>query len=419
MRIWAKLKADDLLFHSAILFISMLTVHVCNVVFQMVVGRVLPEGEYALLAAFLGALTIIQRPLATLRTAVCHYGSLLEQEARKGDVKRLLRKWLSLTSVPTVLAGLLAILYADVLAGYFHLERSAPVIIAGALLPALCWMPILNGAAQGLQMFVWTSSAAFIGALVRLLLGAGFTVVLYDACGWAMLGHGLGIYVTVGVLLLALWLVLHGRETSTEPLPSMRFYLVQSFVVSAAYAVLLTADVVLVKHYLPNDFEFAKAATLGRMVVMLPGAVVAAMFPKVASKGTLNPRHRMLFLKSCGYTGAFVLISVAACCLLPGLLARIIFGISNASIYLKQMIGFMSVVMAINALLNVVVQFLLAQRRFKSCLAIVVAAAVYPMVAHFLHASAWQIVIIAGLCNLVALGAGFAAFASIKPTPEG
>ena len=119
MRIWEKLKTDDLLRHSALIFASMLAVHASNVIFQMVVGRVLPKEEYALLAAFLGALAIIQRPLMTLRTALCHYGSLLEQEGRRGDIKRLLRKWLGLTALPSIVAGILAIVFSSSLSGFF------------------------------------------------------------------------------------------------------------------------------------------------------------------------------------------------------------------------------------------------------------------------------------------------------------
>ena len=96
MSILSKIKSNDLLKHSTILFFAMMVVHICNVVFQMAVGRVLPDEEYALLAAFLGLLAIIQRPLGTLRTAVCYYGSLLVKEDRRGDVKRLLKKWLIL-----------------------------------------------------------------------------------------------------------------------------------------------------------------------------------------------------------------------------------------------------------------------------------------------------------------------------------
>lgn len=406
MRIRRKLKKDDLLRHSAMLFASMMAVHVCNLVFQMAVGRVLPKGEYALLAAFLGLLAIIQRPLTTLRTAMCHYGSLLEQEGRRGDVKRLLRKWLTLTAVPSILLGMATIVFAHPVAGFFNLDRDAPVVIAGALLPALFWLPILSGAAQGLQMFIWTSSSAIFGALVRLGLGAGFTWFLYKACGWAMLGHGLSIYIAAGVIFIGLWLALHGRETSVEPLPSMRLYLAQSFFVLAAYAVLMTADVVMVKHYLPEDSEFAYAATLGRLVVFLPGAIVAAMFPKVASKGTLSRRQKTLFMQSFGYTAGFVAVSVVGCYLLPGLLARILFGIVDPSVYLKHMIGFMSLVMGFSALLNVNIQFLLAQRRFKACITPAVCACLYIGSVHLFHANAWQIVWLAGVSNAIALVAG-------------
>ena len=57
--ITARLWAGDLLRHTGILFSGMMVVHVCNLVFQMAVGRVLPQAEYALLAAFLGALAIL------------------------------------------------------------------------------------------------------------------------------------------------------------------------------------------------------------------------------------------------------------------------------------------------------------------------------------------------------------------------
>ena len=46
-----------------------------------------------------------------------------------------------------------------------------------------------------------------------------------------------------------------------------------------AFAVLMNADAVLVKHYLPDNTEFAYAATLGRIAAFLPAA--AAMIGAV------------------------------------------------------------------------------------------------------------------------------------------
>lgn len=401
-QIFSRIFSDELLRHIGILFSGMMVVHVCNMVFQMAVSRVLPDAEYTLLMAFLAVLAIIQRPLSTLRTGVAHYSSLLQQDGRTGDVKRLVRKWLLLTGGTGLFFGAMTVVLNDSLSGFLYLDRAAPVLIAGVVLPVLFCVPVLNGAAHGIQLFGLSSAAIIIGALFRLGLGAGFVWFLYPACGWAMLGHGIGMYVAAAVLFFGMVWGLRGREKSDRQLPSMRFYLLQSFFILAGCAILQTADVVLVKHYVPNDTEFAFAATLGRMVVLLPGAIVVAMFPKVASRGTISDEQRSIFLRSFGLTALFVVAAIAGCWLVPGLLLRILFGKADPSEYLRQMVGVMSVVMGLVALLNVLVQFLLAQRRFAGLAGVIVMSVIYLVGAYF-STSTGQIIAWAGAANLGAL----------------
>lgn len=413
-QLFKRLVFDDLLKHTSILFMGMMVVHVCNVVFQMAVIRALPKIEYSLLTAFFGVLMILARPLATLTTGVSHYSSLMKQDGRIGDVGRLLKKWLFLTGMPALVLGIGVVVLNRPLAGFLHLERVAPVVITGAVLPALFWLPIVNGAGQGLQRFGWCSVSTVIGALTRLGLGAGLVWFVYPACGWAMLGHGLSLYASLAVLLLGLFLMLHGKRKSDAALPSMRFYMLRSFIIQAAYAVLMTADVVLVKHYLPVDTEFAYAATLGRMVVFLPGAIAIAMFPKVASRGGTTEEQRSIFLRSFGYTVLFVGVAIVGCFLFSGLLLRIM-GVADASDYLKRMIGMMALVMGLSALLNVIVQFLVAQRRFVPAFATIGFALLYLVGAMMFHASTWHIVASAALCNAGALLTGLYFIVRIWP----
>lgn len=402
----ARFSADDLLRHAGILFSGMMVVNVCNMVFQMAVSRALPKEEYALLAAFFGVLAIIQRPLGTLTTGVNHYSSLLRQEGRVGDVKRLLRKWLLLMGGAGLFLGVVSVIFNEELSRFLHLSRVAPVVIAGALLPALFCSPVLVGVIQGLQCFGWRFFSSISGALVRLGLGAGFVWFLYPACGWAMLGHGLGIYASAGLLFLVLMRLLRGQEKSAEALPSMRFYMLKSFFVQAAYAVLMTADVVMVKHYIPENTEFAYAATLGRMVVFLSGAIASAMFPKVASCGSGSFEQYRVFLKSLGLTALCVAAACAGCFLFSGLLSRILFGMVSASDSLRAMIGWVSLVMGFSALLNVVVQFLLAQRRFFPASSAIIFAGLYVVGVALFHENVWQLISVAGVCNAGALLAG-------------
>jgi O-antigen/teichoic acid export membrane protein len=401
------LVTDDLLKHTAILFAGMMAVHICNLVYQMAVSRALPQEEYALLAAFLGALAIVSYPLATLTTGLSHYSSLLYQNGRSGDVKRLLRKWLLLTGIPAFLLGAVVVLFNGPVTGFMNLNRFAPVIIAGAVLPAMFWLPVLTGAAQGLQLFGWCSAANIAGAVLRLLLGAGFVWFLYPACGWAMLGHGASIYLSAAVLMAGLFLVLRAGTETAEKLPSLRIYLLQSFLVQTGFAVLMNADVVLVKHYLPENTEFAYAATLGRIAAFLPMAVAMAMFPKVVSSGRATPEHRRIFFRSFGYTALFVAAAAAGCLALPRLLLHILFGIRDAPASLILLARLMALAMSASALLNVTVQFLLAQHRGREAFITGGVSLLYLLSAHLFHGTALQIAAASGICNAAALLAAF------------
>jgi hypothetical protein len=231
-----------------------------------------------------------------------------------------------------------------------------------------------------------------------------------------MLGHGLGIYTSAAILFIGLYFILRKNRKSSVILPSMRFYLLQSFFIQMAYAILMTADVILVKHYIPDDTEFAYAATLGRLVVFLPGAIVAVMFPKVASSGTMSCAQRAIFIRSFSYTGGFIFLAVAGCALFPGLLARILFGITDASVYLKRMIGLMALVMGFSALLNVIIQFFVAQRRFKHAFSVVGFACLYLIGAMVFHENSGQVVAVSACCNAGALLLGLIAVVRLNTT---
>jgi len=330
-----------------------------------------------------------------------------------GDIKRFIRKWLVVAGIPSVIAGLGIALSSAWIAEFFHLKREEPVIVVGLILPALCWLPILAGAAQGMQMFKWCSGSTMTGAVARLALGWFFIGVFYPACGWAMLGHGLGICSSVGLLCIGLWWALHGRPVSQSALPSMRFCLFQSFGILMAYAVLMTADIVLVKHYLPDEINFAYAATLGRMAVFLPGAIVVAMFPKVASSES-GDQQRKLFPRSLGYSFISTLLVLGACFIVPKLLFRILFDL-EADDTMVAYLQLMCSMMVLASALNVTVQYGLALHRFRELVPVVVTAVGYVSTVAVFHSSVYSITYAGVIFNL--LGLGFSLWLLLRKKP--
>jgi len=392
-------KKDELLTHTAQLFVALMVVNVCNVAYQVVVGRVLGSNDYALLMAFLAVLTIVSRPLMALNTAVNHYVSLMRQRGAEGDADRLLKKWMIRTGVLGVLLGVTVLIFSAPISAFFHIDRLAPVVVTGLILPAVFVLPVLKGAALGLQRFGFISGSLILGAMIRAAGGAFFVLVLYSACGWALLGHGASLYVTAGILVVALFCGMKDGSEKAEPLPSLRSYLLQSFLIQTAYAVLMNADIVLVKHYLPDNETFAFASTIGRMVAFLPAAIAMAMFPKVVSQGNVSSGHNALFYRSLVYTLGCVAVAVAGCVLLPRLPLLILFGVHEAGAEQVLLTRVMSVAMGASALLNVVVMFLLAQRRFLMALPVVLFAGLYLISVQLFHADSVQIAVLSVLFN--------------------
>ncbi len=397
------LRTDPLFRHTLLISSAGIVVHICNMLFQLIVGRSLPKEEYALMATFLALFAIIARPAGTVATAIGHFTSILVQDNQLNLLGRLLRKWGLLTALPSVLASVACIALSPRIAAFMHLDRVEPVIVAALALPALCISPVFSGAIAGMQRFLTSSVAGTAEAITRVIVTVVLIHFVAPAAGWALLGHVSGLYATLLIIFVFLWPVLRRASTTTDRLPSMRRYLAYTFLVQLAGGILLTGDIVLVRRYLPEDSTFAYAATISRITVFLAAGVAAAMFPKVSSDKGFRPEDRDVYLRAMAYSGFFVLCAVLVCLLIPGPLLRLFYCMASVEQELLNITRIMTVVMACATFLSVNMTFLLAQRRFKILMLIVTCAVGYIGIVHIWHPSAYAIVLAAGAANLIAL----------------
>ncbi|MEN8141966.1 MAG: hypothetical protein ABFQ82_00030 [Thermodesulfobacteriota bacterium] len=399
---------DGLLKDSLMLFLGMSLAHVINLLFQMFMGRRLAAEEFALLISLLGVLNVLTFPLGVFSTAISRYSSLLIKNGRAGDVSRLIRHWGGRLAVAGLICSLICFLLAGPIAGFLHLDRVAPVYIFGVIITGLFCRPVMNGALLGGQRFGAWGWGMVLGALVRLLVGAFLVVSISPFAGWGLLGHGLGFYATIFFGITILLFALKGSSPTQEALPAMKQYLAGSFVIMLGYSILMTGDVIVVKHLFPEAAgDFAYAATLGRLVLFVPQALVGAMFPKVVSDGQETSRQRALLAKT--LLASFAAASVTACVfsLFARFLPRILFAIPVPSDELVCWLRGLSWAMVPVALLSSVMRYALAQHRF-------VVAAVIPLTAlgYIVSCFVWAkgpdgILISLGLfsfCSLLAAG---------------
>lgn len=403
MRLKVPLHLDDLVKHAGVMFFGMGIVHAATLLFQILAGRILSPEHYSLLAAFIGLSVIVQRPLSSLTTRFAHQSRILEQRGCEARLTRVLRGWALNVGGPVAAVSLLLVAASGPLSRRLGLADSLQIFYLGLMLPSLFANAVLEGVVQGLQQFNAWSASHIGGAVSRLLLLVLLLFALSRGASPAVLAYAAGGYVSTLILARAIRKRLQGRPPA-ESAPSVRMHqhLAANTVMLMAYAVLMTLDVVLVNRSFPDHPTFALSATLSRMVVFLPMAIGMALFPKVVSEGRGNPEQHGLFLRACTWTAAMIFLAVGICWLFPGLLMFILFGLGELDIESRWQIRAMCAAMGLSALLNLILQYLLAQCRFRELTLLPVCAALYIGLGVFLPLSVSGLVLLALTCNAAA-----------------
>lgn len=397
-------KKDDLVKHSTIMFVGMMGVNVCNMLFQAFMGRTLSPNEYGNLNALLGVLNIFFIPLGVVSAGIGRYSSLLKREGRTGDIRRLVIKWLIVIGGAGAFFSICCFIFSDQISSFLHLDRSAPVIITGFILLGIFCRPVVGGALHGLQYFTLYSLFQSLSALIKLIAGVLLVMFVATAAGWGLLGHGIGAY---GALLIGSFFLIrelsHHKPTD-QPLPSLKGYMFTSFFILLGYAVLMTGDVVIVKHLYPQVAgEYAFAAILGRMVVFIPQAFAMTMFPKVVSARGASYREWKMLMYTMGLTLLFTVAGAVGITLLPKLAFRILFGMADPVSETVSWCIAISWAMIPVALVNVVMRYYMALNLFRVLVAIPIASLIFVACAFFWKGSVWNLIVGLGLISVFLL----------------
>jgi O-antigen/teichoic acid export membrane protein len=389
---------EGLFKHSAILFAFTQVANICNLVYHVVLGRALSVEEYGILSAMLGIMLAIGTPLEALRLASAHFAGRANMEGEPGAVKRLLRKWcvrLSIVAVPVAIVGFAG---APHLMRYFHLDTPVPLWLTTVGVLGTLFVPLLAGSLQGLQAFVSLSLALQGLSIVRLAAGVALVFGVSRVASSGVLAHVLGIAMATAIGFYALWKFLRGKDPGTMPTRGVGHYAVKSLVMLAGFAVLMNVDVIVIRHYLPDEAGlFSYGATIGRIIIFLPMPVAFALFPKVVSTGAMTLESRALLFKAMGMVFGVVLLGVIGCLALPWLPLKILYG--NSDPVAIHNVRIMILALAPLSATYLLMTFETAQHRFRCAPALVACALAYIGGVALFHGSVDQVVSVLAVCG--------------------
>lgn len=368
---------SGLLRHSIFMFVATQLANVANLLFQVVTGRRLPTEEYGVLAAMMSIFLIASTPLDALRTAMAHFATRSVRTGSIGAIRWIVGSWcrrMIWISVALVTIGYLMRHQAQ---DFFQLESGWPFVFACGLIVSSFFLLLFAGVFQGMQNFYWMSASMHVWTFARLGLVIWFMSIAPTALA-GLAAHG--VATIVGLVLSVTGLIIMTKgEKSERPANGIGGFFIRSLFMLGSYAVLMNADLIFVKHYFaPEDAGvFARAATIGRIVIFLPLPITFVMFPKVITSGPSTRYSRITLIKAVAMVMLLIVGAVGTIIAVPWLPLWIIYGIRYPDAEMTHLLILFVCAMAPLALTFLLMNYEMAQHRFGKTWLLVACAAVY------------------------------------------
>jgi O-antigen/teichoic acid export membrane protein len=266
------------------------------------------------------------------------------------------------------------------------------------------WLPVMMGLLQGTQNFLWIGWVAIFNGVGR--FAAIFLIVKWLG-GWAagaMFGTLLGALVALGVAAWqtrALWL---GPGAAFE----WREWLliVGPLTVGLGAGIFMQSfDMIIVRSFFPqNKTElYAAGMKIGFGLIQFTAPVTAVMFPKIARSAALAEKTSVLW-QALGVTALVGGGTALGCTIFPELPLKFVYRASFLVPECQQLVAWSVWAMLPLALANVLLNNLMARRRFAAVPWLALVAAGYGVTLYLWHDNFLRVAQVLGVFNVLFLG---------------
>lgn len=382
--------AKELEKSSFIIFSLSMVANVLNYVFQIVMGRMLPVGDFGAMNALFSITILFGTPCAVLALVVAKYSAEFSIRGESGVIPYFIKKMLQFGSI---ICGILIVgilIFSSSIYSFLKIEPSYVIILFAISIGLGAVSPVISGGLQGLKRF---TQLGIFNVLVSAIKLSGSILLVYLSF------HLYGIF--AALILSSLISIFYGyraiRRSLSGIIPvsihidkkAMLQFSVISLITSICIALFTNIDMVLVKHFFSETQAglYGSVMQFGKILLYLPTALVLAMFPLVAETHAINGNTFHLLRKSLLYCGMFALAGTIVFNLFPEFFIHLLFGekyLDAAPLMLP------SCLMVIPVVLNtILMNFSLAinKGKFIMCSMLIGCAADFLLIFGFFHST--------------------------------
>lgn len=308
---------------SAIMIVGSNFANFIAYIYHLIIGRLLGPSPYGELAAILSIIGLFSVAFTFMSLVIVKFVS----SAKKSEIPALFEWFNSKAILVGIAIGVLLFLATPLLSDFLHIKSSIVVFVGPVLIfffASLIYRSFLLGLLRFKQVIIINNAEFF----VRLVLSVLFVLV-----GFSVFGATLGIFLSAifGFFLSRAFLKdfrIKSHEGRFRESNKVISYAIPLFLISLAKNSIISADVVLVKHFF-NPFDaglYASLSTLGKIIFYGSAPISAVMFPLVSQRQARGKSYLRIFLLSLILTALIAGAILLVYWLLPDLSIRILYG---------------------------------------------------------------------------------------------
>lgn len=365
-------------------------------------AKAIPEGQYGNFGAFLAVAMVL--PTIPIQMIMAQQTARGMAQGKPGQLSGVLRMMALVTFAAWVVGALVVWVGRATILENLKLGDATGIYVALPVILLSLWQPILWGAMQGRQNFLWLGWSMLANGLGRLSMAALAVLVLHAYA------TGMVVGVLVGLVLSFLISVWQTREIWRVPAEAFDWRglmrqitpLLMGFL---GFQILFTADTIFVKSYFTQaqaDF-YVSAGTMSRALMWLVLPLAAVMFPRLVHSAARSEKSNLMGLVL-GGTAILSIAGAASLSVLGPFLTRLIYKESYVAVG-SAVLPWYAFAMVPLAMGNVLLNNLLARpvipRFFPSTVLLVALGYMFALTRF--HESLVMVLQVLGGCNLLFL----------------
>lgn len=361
--------------------------------YHLLMGRMLGPADYGLLASLISLIYLLGIPTTTLNLVLVKFVSSFKGKKDFPAIAYLF-KITAKKVLPVSLAFLLILLFlTPFIAKFLHLTALFPFVLILLISFISIFLTINRSFLQGLLRFGHFSFNSFLEPFLKLVLG--FLLVWWGfKINGALFGMMIGALVCYVYTFIPLRSIFKKEEVSHKIKYQEIFkFILPVFFSTLAFTSLFTTDLVLVRHFLPEQSGFyAALATLGKIIFFINGSIISISFPLISERYANGSNYRHLLWLS--FLSIFLISAIISIFyfLFPSLMINLLYGRQYLSV--ASLLGSFGVFLSLYSLCFLMINFSLSINRTRAVILPLIAGALQIILISFFHQNLKQIILI-------------------------